>query len=187
MNISDNEKLILLKAARHSIGSMFGGKEPGTPDYIKYPALKSFSGAFVTITKNNDLRGCIGYIVAKEPLFVTICDAAVQAAFNDPRFPALKEPEFNQIEIEISILADFEPLKSYDDIVLGKHGLLLEEGGRGLLLPQVATEHKMNREQFLTALCHKAGMYGDYWKERMLKIKTFTAEIFSEGETKEEK
>ena len=183
MNISQEEKLILLKAARQSIRSLFDGKEPEGPDYKKYPLLKEKLGAFVTLTINHQLRGCIGYIVGREPLFDTICSAAIHAAVNDPRFSALKKTESEKIHIEISILSEFVPIKSYSEIILGKHGLYLDEGGGGLLLPQVAIEHKMNREEFLSALCNKAGFYSEFWKERMLKIKVFTAEIFSEDET----
>ena len=91
MNISQEEKLILLKAARQSIGSLFDGKEPEQPDYHKYPLLKEKLGAFVTLTINHQLRGCIGYIIGREPLFDTICSAAIHAAVNDPRFSALKK------------------------------------------------------------------------------------------------
>ena len=183
MNISQEEKNILLKAARQSIGSLFDGKEPDQPDYKKYPVLKEKLGAFVTLTINHQLRGCIGYIIGREPLFDTICSAAIHAAVNDPRFPALKKSEYDKIHIEISILSEFVPIKSYDEIIIGKHGLYLDEGGGGLLLPQVATEHNMNREQLLSAICNKSGFYSEFWKERMLKIKVFTAEIFSEEET----
>ena len=182
MNISQDEKDILLKAARQSIDSLFDGKEPENPDYKKHPLLKEKLGAFVTLTINRELRGCIGYIIGREPLFDTICSAAIHAAVNDPRFSALKQSEFEKIHIEISILSEFVPIKSYDEIILGKHGLYLDEGGGGLLLPQVATEHNMNREQFLSSLCNKAGFYSEFWKERMLKIKVFTAKIFSEVE-----
>jgi len=183
MNISREEKDTLLKAARQSISSLFDGKEPEKPDYKKYPLLKEKFGVFVTLTINHELRGCIGYIIGRESLFDTICSAAVHAAVNDPRFSALKKSEFEKIHIEISILSEFVPIKSYDEIILGKHGLYLDEGGGGLLLPQVATEHKMNREEFLSALCNKAGFYSGFWKEQMLKIRVFTAEIFSEEET----
>jgi AmmeMemoRadiSam system protein A len=186
MELSNEAKIILLKAARKSIGTLFGGEKPEIPDFEKYPELKNKAGAFVTLTIGGKLRGCIGYIIGNGNLFETVCDAAIQAADSDPRFSPLTKDEFQKVEIEISVLGNFEKLKSYDEIEIGKHGLLLEEGGRGLLLPQVATEHKMNREQFLTSLCHKAGLYGDYWKERLLKIKTFTAEVFSEKEFKEE-
>jgi AmmeMemoRadiSam system protein A len=187
MNIQSEEKDILLKAARKSIGSLFDGEEPEHPDYKKYPLLKEKLGAFVTLTINHQLRGCIGYIIGREPLFDTICSAAIHAAVNDPRFSALKKSEFEKIHIEISILSEFVPIKSYDEIILGKHGLYLDEGGGGLLLPQVATEHKMNREQFLSAICNKSGFYSEFWKERMLKLKIFTAEIFSEEKTEIEK
>jgi AmmeMemoRadiSam system protein A len=182
MNIIKEEKEILLKAARQSIGSLFDGEEPRSPDYQKHPLLKEKLGAFVTLTINNQLRGCIGYIIGLEPLFETICSAAKHAAVSDPRFPSLKKSEFEKIHIEISILSDFVSINSYDQIVIGKHGVYLDEGGGGLLLPQVAIEHNMNREQFLSALCNKAGFYSEYWKERLLKIKIFTAEIFSEEE-----
>jgi AmmeMemoRadiSam system protein A len=182
MNISKAEKDILLNAARQSLGSLFDGKTPEIPDYKNYPLLKEKLGAFVTLTINHQLRGCIGYIIGREPLFDTICSASVHAAVNDPRFSALKKSEFEKIHIEISILSEFVPIKSYDEIIIGRHGLYLDEGGGGLLLPQVATEHKMDREQFLSALCNKAGFYSEFWKERMLKIKVFTAEIFSEEE-----
>jgi len=183
MKISSEEKNILLTTARLSIGSLFDGKEPEEPDYKKYPLLKEKLGAFVTLTINHQLRGCIGYIIGREPLFNTICSAAVHAAVNDPRFSALKKSEFEKIKIEISILSEFTPINSYDEIIIGTHGLYLDEGGGGLLLPQVATEHKLNRDEFLSALCNKAGFYSDFWKEKMLKIKVFTAEIFSEEET----
>jgi uncharacterized protein len=183
MNISSEEKNILLNAAQKSIASLFDGKEPEQPDYKKHPLLKKKLGAFVTLTINKELRGCIGYIIGREPLFDTICSAAVHAAVNDPRFSALKKSEFDKIKIEISILSEFATIKTYDDIIIGKHGLYLDEGGGGLLLPQVATEHKLDRDEFLSALCNKAGFYKDFWKERMLKIEVFTAEIFSEEKT----
>jgi len=186
MNISSEGKYILLKAARQSISTLFDGKEPEKPDYQKYPLLKEKLGAFVTLTINHQLRGCIGYIIGPEPLFDTICSTAIHAAVNDPRFSALKKTEIDKIQIEISILSEFVPIKSYNEIIIGKHGLYLDEGSGGLLLPQVATEHKLDREQFLSALCNKAGFYTEFWKERMLKIKVFTAEIFSE-EQKENK
>lgn len=181
MEISDEARLILLKAARESIRSVFGEAKIPEPDYENFPVFKTHRGAFVTLTINGELKGCIGYIIANQPLFEVVCEAAKQAAFSDPRFPSLKEKELDSIQIEISVLSDFTPIKSYEEIEIGKHGLLLEEGGRGLLLPQVAVEHKMNREEFLSAVCRKAGLYSEYWKERQLKIKVFTAEIFSEA------
>ena len=180
MKLTFDEREIILKAARQSILSTFGEAEKPEINYTAYPLLKQKTGAFVTLKIDDDLRGCIGYIFAIEPLFDTICESAQAAAFNDPRFKELTREEFDKIKIEISILSTFEPIKRYNEIKLGKHGLLLEEAGRAVLLPQVATENNYTREQFLTALCHKAGMYGEYWKERMLDINVFTATVFSE-------
>jgi AmmeMemoRadiSam system protein A len=182
MELSDAEKKILLKAARKSILTMFDEGEFLEIDYGEYPKLKQELGAFVTLKIEEQLRGCIGFIIAHDPLFETVVDAARHAAFNDPRFPELSRKEFDKITIEISVLSKFEPIKSYDEIIIGKHGLLLDEGARAVLLPQVATEQNYTRAEFLTALCHKAGLYGHYWKERILNIKVFTALVFSEEE-----
>jgi len=182
MELSTEEKRILLKAARESILEEFSGSEITRIDYNVYPKLKMELGAFVTIKIENELRGCIGYIFAQKPLFETIIEAAKHSAFDDPRFRELNKDELKKIVIEISVLSQFEPINKYEEIEVGKHGLLLEEGGRAVLLPQVATEQKFNRSQFLTTLCHKAGLYGNYWKERMLNIKVFTALVFSEEE-----
>jgi len=179
MELSTEEKKILLKAARESILEEFSESEITRIDYKAYPKLKMELGAFVTLKIDDQLRGCIGYIFAQKPLFETIIEAAKHSAFEDPRFPELNREELDEVIIEISVLSQFEPIKSYDEIEVGKHGLLLEEGGRAVLLPQVATEQNYNRSQFLTALCHKAGLYGNYWKERMLNIKVFTALVFS--------
>lgn len=182
MELSEDEKKILLRAARESILTMFDEGEDPEVDYDKYPKLKQELGAFVTLKIDEQLRGCIGFIIAHDPLFETVVDAAKHAAFNDPRFPVLSRKEFDQITIEISVLSTFEPIKSYDEIIIGRHGLLLDEGARAILLPQVAIEQNYTRAEFLTALCHKAGLYGNYWKERMLNIKVFTALVFSEEE-----
>ncbi|MGB5531428.1 MAG: AmmeMemoRadiSam system protein A [Ignavibacteriaceae bacterium] len=182
MELSTEEKEILLKAARESILAEFSEAEVSGVDYKAYPKLKMELGAFVTLKINDQLRGCIGYIIAQKSLFETIVEAAKHSAFGDPRFSELSRDEVDEMTIEISVLSTFEPINSYDEIEVGKHGLLLEEGGRAVLLPQVAVEQNYNRAQFLTALCHKAGLYGNYWKERMLNIKVFTALVFSEEE-----
>jgi len=182
MDISKEEKQMLLETARDSIKSLFKPQmEIKELNSEKHPIFASKSGAFVTLTKNNNLRGCIGYIISDRPLYQTIKDAAIQAATSDPRFPPLSVDEIDKIELEISILSEPFPLKNYDEIIVGKHGLILEEGvHRGLLLPQVPIEHNLNKDEYLSALCQKAGLYADYWKEKQLKLKAFTATIFSE-------
>lgn len=176
------EKKILLKIARASINSFFTGEKIPEPDYQKYPILKSHAGAFVTLTENGILRGCIGYIISDQPLFDTVREAAVQASQHDPRFISLRHAEVENISIEVSILSEPFPLKSYDEIIIGKHGLILDEKERrGLLLPQVPIEHHMDRDQFLDAICRKSGFPAGYWKTKQLRLSGFTATVFSDS------
>ncbi|MFA7419193.1 MAG: AmmeMemoRadiSam system protein A [Melioribacteraceae bacterium] len=187
MELNRDEKKILLSAARNSIISLFDKVKIETPNYEKYPVLKSHAGAFVTLTEHKQLRGCIGYIIGDQPVFKTVCEAAIQAAQFDPRFSPVIEEELKDISLEISILSEPFPLNSYDEIELGKHGLILEEKGRrGLLLPQVPIEHKMNKEEYLDAICQKSGLYKSYWRDKELKLKGFTATVFSEKEIEQE-
>ncbi|MBI9070912.1 MAG: AmmeMemoRadiSam system protein A [Melioribacteraceae bacterium] len=187
MELTSAEKKILLKAARSSIKSYLYDTDKPQIDYNEFPKLKENHGAFVTLTINNNLRGCIGYIVANDPVFETVCTAAIQASANDPRFPSLAKTELEKIAIEISILSIPFKMNSYDEIEVGKHGLILKEGyNHGLLLPQVPIEHNMNKDQYLSALCNKAGLYRDYWKEKVLNIEMFTATVFSEKEMEEQ-
>ena len=181
MNISTEEKKALLQIARDSIASIYDNSIESKIDYSLFPILDSQKGAFVTLTENNDLRGCIGYIISDLPLHKTITDAARQAAIGDPRFPKLTQEEFEEISIEVSVLSEPFPMKSYNDIIVGTHGLILtEQGQRGLLLPQVPIEHNMNKGQYLSALCEKTGFYSSLWQERTLSIEMFTADVFSE-------
>jgi len=183
MDLSLEEKTFLLKTARNSISSFFTKKSIPEPDYEKHPVYKSHAGAFVTLTEFGALRGCIGYIISDQPLFGTVCEAAVQASQSDPRFQPVRQSEIKNLSIEISILTEPFSLNSYEEIEIGKHGLILEEKGRrGLLLPQVPIEHKMNREQYLDAICQKTGFQPGYWKTKQLKLNAFTATVFSEEE-----
>lgn len=187
MKLTLEEKKILLDIARTSIKYSFTGEKVPKPDYEKHPVFKSYSGAFVTLTKSGSLRGCIGYIISDRPLFETVCDAAIQSSQNDPRFPAVRQSEIDNLSIEISVLSEPFPLNSYDEIVIGEHGLILEEKGRrGLLLPQVPIEHHMNREQYLEAICQKTGFSPGYWKTKQLKLNAFTATVFCDSSTNTE-
>lgn len=183
MEITLEEKKILLSIARNSIASVFNGTKPASFNSSEYPLLNSHCGAFVTLTINHRLRGCIGYIISDKPLIETVSEAARFAAFEDYRFGALTEKEFEKVSIEISILSEPFPMNGYEDIVIGRHGLILEEKGRrGLLLPQVPVEHHMDRDQYLDAICEKTGFPAGYWKNKQLKINLFTADVFNEFE-----
>jgi AmmeMemoRadiSam system protein A len=186
MEITDKEKKVLLFAARESIKKSFGAKTCNTIDYLLYPFLKLHLGAFVTLKIENELRGCIGYIFAKTTLYETVYEAAKQAAFSDPRFYPLTQDEFAKINIEISIISLPQKIKDYKEIIIGKHGLILEEGLlRAVLLPQVAVANNFLCDQFLTALCEKGGLPANTWQLKKLHLKTFTATIFSEIENNE--
>jgi len=138
-------------------------------------------GVFVTLEVFGKLRGCIGVIEPREPLRESIIHCAQSAAFHDPRFSALQRGEVSGLEIEISVLSELFPV-ALQQIQIGKHGLMVAtENHRGLLLPQVASEHKLSREEFLEETCHKAGLLRDAWRAPQTKIYAFTCEIFREG------
>lgn len=148
------------------------------------PLLLSQMGAFVTLTEHGELRGCIGNLVGTQPLYITVRDMAVEAATQDPRFPAVKLSELKDIEIEISVLSPLKKVASAEQIQLGVHGVLVRKGfNSGVFLPQVATETGWTKEEFLSSLCsHKAGLAPDAWKDKSTDIYIFTAEVFSEKE-----
>jgi MEMO1 family protein len=177
--LTDQEHATLLEIARKSIESYVNNTPLPSFD-ITDGKLKDMGAAFVTINKNHQLRGCIGYTEAIMPLYQTVSTCAIKAAAEDPRFPKLTKTEYDDIELEISVLT---PLKKIDDvsvIEVDKHGLLLQKGNRrGLLLPQVATDYGWDRETFLDQTCRKAGMSIGCWKDNC-EIYIFTAEVFGE-------
>ncbi|OQX85207.1 hypothetical protein B6D60_08255 [candidate division KSB1 bacterium 4484_87] len=178
--LTDEEKKELLKIARRTIKLVLDGKEPPKPDF-KFPVFKEKRGAFVTLNKRGMLRGCIGYVFAFKPLEETIIDMAQAAAFRDPRFEPVTPDEFDDLEIEISVLTPIREIKDISEIEVGKHGIIIERGmNSGLLLPQVATEYGWDRETFLEHTCQKAGLPRDAWKEDGTKIKIFSADVFHE-------
>ncbi len=183
MDITKEVQGVILLVARETLNSLFMEDTHFTNiDYNVYPQLtRRNAGAFVTLKDNGNLRGCIGYLSSPDMLIDTIRDATKQAAVNDPRFNPVTADELPKINIEVSVLSPTVHLNSYADIKIGKHGLLLEEPyNRAVLLPQVATENNFSIQQFLTALCEKAGINPYAWEDKPLKIKVFTATVMSE-------
>ena len=177
LNLSEEEKKTLKRLAREAIEGILFNKEK-VPEELP-EILKKKMGAFVTLRKNCDLRGCIGYIKGVLPLYQTIEDMAVQAAFHDPRFNPITREEWDQIDIEISVLSPLKKVKSTEEIEVGVHGIYMENGFcSGLLLPQVATENCWDRGTFIESTCCKAGMPKDAWKSENTNIYIFSAEIF---------
>ncbi len=171
----------LLELARNSIETYL---KTGKKLQIKEtdPLFLKEMGAFVTLHEHSELRGCIGNIVGKGPLYLTIRDMAVEAATGDPRFNAVEPDELKNIEIEISVLTPLERVDDPDKIQMGVHGVLVRRGfSSGVFLPQVATETGWSREEFLSNLCsHKAGLDSEAWKEKATELYVFSAEVFSE-------
>ncbi|MDD5282407.1 MAG: AmmeMemoRadiSam system protein B [Candidatus Omnitrophica bacterium] len=147
------------------------------------PVLMQEMGAFVTLNKHGELRGCIGNLSGTQPLYLTVRDMAVEAAMDDPRFSALSLPELKDVSIEISVLSPLKKVDSADKIIMGKHGVLVRKGYQsGVFLPQVATETGWSKEEFLNNLCvQKAGLAQNAWKNKDTELYIFEAEVFSEG------
>ena len=136
-------------------------------------------GAFVTLRKDNELRGCVGSVEPTLPLCETVRECAVAAALRDFRFPPVRPDELAALHLEISVLSPLSDIE-VDRIEVGRHGLLIShQGRRGLLLPQVAVEWQWNREQFLEATARKAGLPPDACR-RGARIQAFTTEVFAE-------
>jgi hypothetical protein len=175
-----SEKKALLAFARETIDRYLAtGTVPparGLPEKTRLPR-----GVFVTLKRGEELRGCIGRIFPEGPLGKTVGAMALQAAFNDPRFPPVGRREFPGLTVEISALTPITPVSGAKDVVVGRDGVLLTKGGRSaVFLPQVAAEQGWGREEMLDQLCRKAGLPAGCWKEGV-SLSVFQAEVFGEG------
>jgi AmmeMemoRadiSam system protein A len=180
MTLTAADKQLLLHVARDSIEAQFKGKA-APPVKVTSPVLQELRGAFVSLHRQGQLRGCIGYLEAVKPLLETVREMAPAAAFQDPRFRPLQAGELADLEIEISVLTPMRLIKNPDEIEVGKHGLYIIKGmNRGLLLPQVATQYHWDRRTFLEQTCAKAGLPGEAWKDPGTQIYVFRADIFAE-------
>ncbi len=182
-SLNQEQKKKLLWLARRSLESYVSdGKIMDVPK--DDPRLLKEEGAFVTLHKNGELRGCIGRIVSDGPLSLTVRDMAIAAATEDPRFPPVKKEELPEVDLEISVLSKPRRTTNVEEITPGIHGVVIRRGmNGGVFLPQVATEFNWSREEFLTNLCaHKAGLSADCWKDPKTTSEIFTADVFSEKE-----
>ena len=180
--LNNQQRKKLLEIARSAIDTYLqSGKKLSVSETD--PLLNQEMGAFVTLNKHGKLRGCIGNLTASGPLYLTVQDMAIEAAVDDPRFPALTLAELKDLDIEISVLSPLKRVDSAESIELGEHGVLVRKGYQsGVFLPQVATETGWNKEEFLNNLCaHKAGLAQDAWQDKNTELYIFDAEVFSEG------
>ena len=152
--------------------------------------LREKRGAFVTLRRGPFLRGCVGYTANIKPLAEAVRDNTINAAFRDSRFDPVKAGELPEITIEISALtpgdspeSPMRAVHSIDEIVIGRDGVCIEGDDQkgGLLLPQVATEHGWSTEEFLDAVCHKAGYPPGAWRDPAYRVYRFSAQVFSES------
>ncbi|MEI6608361.1 MAG: AmmeMemoRadiSam system protein A [Deltaproteobacteria bacterium] len=182
MELTKKEKDSLLDMAKKTIAAKVNNKE--MPKFkVDSATLKEERGAFVTLKKHGHLRGCIGYIKAVQPLWETVHEMALAAAFHDPRFPSLKPEELKELTFEISVLSPLQRVKDISEIQVGKHGLYIVCGSNsGLLLPQVASEYGWDRETFLKETCGKAGLQPSAWQDQETEIYIFSADYFSDAD-----
>jgi AmmeMemoRadiSam system protein A len=180
--LNAHEKQVLLRIARQAV---VHGVQTGE-EYIEPREEKSLNlrnGCFVTIRQNGQLRGCIGNFQSELPLFREVARMALAAATHDPRFYPMKDADLEFFTVEISVLSPLRKVDSVEEIAVGKHGIYIEKGFyRGVLLPQVATEHGWDRPTFLRQTCVKAGLPTNAWEAEDAEIYVFSAQIFAEGE-----
>jgi AmmeMemoRadiSam system protein A len=177
MSLSEDERNRLREIAKDRIEAVLFKRADQSFELTE--GLKEKGGAFVTLKRMGELRGCIGQIRAVSPLHQAVKEMAVQAAFHDPRFRPLEKDEWKDVEMEISVLTPMHKIENIEEIEVGKHGIYMERGMQaGLLLPQVATENHWDRETFLEWTCWKAGLPKDAYKSRDTSIYIFSAEVF---------
>lgn len=185
-SFTPEEKQRLLKIARASVDAVVADKTY-TPERPSESRLVQNAGAFVTLYSHGELRGCIGFIEARFPVYQTVAEMAAKAATADPRFESVRQSEINDLNIEISVLSPLVKINQKEDVVVGKHGVVIEKGFyRGLLLPQVATENGWDRDRFLEYVSLKAGLDKNAYLNTDSKIYIFTAEVFGEGKSRKE-
>jgi AmmeMemoRadiSam system protein A len=173
---SNEERTLLLRLAHKSIESVLQSRELSLDPPTAH--LAELRGAFASLYKQGELRGCVGYVSPAYPVYRTVAETARAAAFEDSRFSPVTKDETPLLEVELSILsppAEIHP----EAIEIGRHGLVISyHGRRGLLLPQVAVEHHWDRLAFLEQTCRKAGLPMDAWQRA--PVQAFTAEVFGE-------
>ena len=180
-HLTDSEKKTLLNIARDTLDVHCKKGKKYEIDTANYSdTLKAKCGVFVTLNKKGVLRGCIGMVTGLMPLYTAVQEMAISAASHDYRFKPMKEEELTEIEIEISVLSPMTKITNIEEIILGKHGIFIQkERQSGLFLPQVATETRWTKEDFLGHCARdKAHLGWDGWKTAHIYI--FTATVFSE-------
>jgi AmmeMemoRadiSam system protein A len=182
------ERTFLLELARKSLSSVTAsGGLPEAAAQDVPPKLAAKRACFVTLTKNGALRGCMGHLMAIEPLHQAVAENARNAAMRDPRFPSVQADELAQIKIEISVLTEPQPLTftSPEDLLSKlrqqEDGVLLNIGPRtATFLPQVWAQLP-DKAEFLNHLSQKAGCEASAWRGKDVSVSIYQAECFEEA------
>jgi AmmeMemoRadiSam system protein A len=178
MVISPDDRRRLIDLAHRALEARV--RQAGLPDIDSTLAPAVRSGAFVSIYHHGELRGCLGRLNSPLPIARLVAELAQAVADSDPRFTRVTPQELDGIALEISVLTREREVQSMDEIDVGRHGLIVEQGtNRGLLLPQVAGEQGWDRDMFLDHTCLKAGLAADAWR-RGARVFVFEAEVFGE-------
>ena len=178
--LSVNDRVRLLRLARRCLEARVRREPP--PAVERGGGLAERMGVFVTIHTGGQLRGCLGRLEHDRPIAETVAHLSAIVSDSDPRFRPLTPSELAVTEIEISALTPEQRVADISEIEVGRHGLIVAQGHRrGLLLPQVATEHQWTRETFLDQTCIKAGLPAHAWRSGA-QILTFEAQVFGEKE-----
>jgi len=181
--LTDAEQQKLLRWARQTIEAAVRGEQPfEVPDAELTPGLSSPHGAFVTIKKRGELRGCIGNMDFKRRLWDNVIAVAVASALEDPRFPPLQAEELHEVRLEISVLEPPHELPRPELFDPQRHGIIIQKGFRhGLLLPKVAQEYGWDAQKTLEMVCLKAGLPPQAWREPDARLQIFEAFDFGES------
>lgn len=182
-SLTPSEKRQLLDIAKRSVEAAVKGRKNYELPADLPPSLRQDRGAFVTLKLDGELRGCIGYTIAVQPLAETVRDVAAFAALRDPRFRPVTTSELEHLSYEVSVLSPLRRVADTNQINIGEHGLVIVKGGRrGLLLPQVATEQHWDRNTLLDQTAMKAGLSAKAWHDKDVDLFMFTAVVFGDSE-----
>ena len=180
--LTGEEQQKLLQWARQRIeASVRDKKRPEIPHAELTGNLLSLHGAFVTLKKHGELRGCIGRMDFERPLWENVVAAAESSALEDPRFEPVRPEELPEIRLEVSVLNPPELIARAELFDARRHGIIVEKGWRhALLLPKVAQEYGWGAEKTLETVCLKAGLPPDAWRDSEARLQVFTAFDFAE-------
>jgi AmmeMemoRadiSam system protein A len=178
IEISAENRRQLLAVAREIVTAKIEGREANIP---KIDGLDFNNSCFVSLRLNNRLRGCIGNFRTDINIVNNIASMAYESAFNDPRFHSLTPEELKDVRFEISVLSHMIPINSVEEVEVGRDGLYIVKGyNKGVLLPQVATDHKWDKYEFISQTCLKAGLKKHAWEYEKIELYRFEAIVFGE-------